>query len=149
MKIRIFVAAVMAAISLSAHVQAESEADQVRHLLHKTFDKPESRLVVDPVVVAEGYAIAGWSQGDMGGRALLQSKHGRWMLILCAGDGIKSAEALSSAGIPSSAATSLATGLAKAEEKIPPYRLALFSKFEGLIRMDEAGNHPPVHHHKH
>ncbi|WP_245322922.1 copper uptake system-associated protein [Bradyrhizobium valentinum] len=68
---------------------AGPDEDAVRHLLHTTFDKPEARVVVDPVAVADGYALAGWTQGEMGGRALLRHRQGRWALILCAGDGIR------------------------------------------------------------
>jgi hypothetical protein len=39
----------------------------------------------------------------------------------------------------------LAGALAKAERTVPADRLAMFARFEGLLRMDEAGNHPPVH----
>jgi hypothetical protein len=84
----------------------------------------------------------------MGGRALLQNKKGHWALILCAGDGIKTAEALRHAGIAADAATALAQALATAEQSVPTDRPAMFARFEGLVRMDEAGNHPPVNDHK-
>jgi hypothetical protein len=69
------------------------------------------------------------------------------MRILCAGDGIESAEALRQAGIAPDVAGVLSQALAKAEQAVPADRLAMFAKFEGLVRMDEAGNHPPVHDH--
>lgn len=128
---------------------AGPDEDAVRHLLHAIFDKADTKLVVEPVVVAAGYAIAGWTQGEMGGRTLLQDKHGRWTLILCAGDGIKSADALRQAGLAPDTATTLAQALAQAEQTVPADRLAMFSRFEGLVRMDETGNHPPVDHQKH
>ncbi len=128
---------------------AGPDEDAVGRLLHATFDKPDAQLVVDPIVVNAGYAIAGWTQGDMGGRALLQNKGGHWTLILCAGDGIKSAEALRHTGIAPVAADGLANALARAEQAVAPSRLAMFARFEGLLRMDEAGNHPPVPDHKH
>lgn len=123
--------------------------DAVRHLLHSTFDKPESRLVVDPIAVADGYAMAGWTQGDTGGRALLQNKGGRWTLILCAGDGIRSADALRLAGLSPDAARNLSQALGNAERGVAAERLAMFAKFEGLVKMDESGNHPPVSHPRH
>lgn len=128
---------------------AGPEEDAVRHLLHATFDKPENRLVVDPVVVADGYAIAGWTQGEMGGRALLRNKGGRWRLILCAGDAIKSEDALRLAGLSAAAARALSQELNAAERQVTVERLALFARFEGQVRMDADGNHPPVTHHKH
>lgn len=129
-----------------AGAKAGPDEDAVRHLLHGTFDKPEARLTVDPVVVVGIYAMAGWSQGDMGGRALLRHKGHEWSLILCAGDGIKTAEALRHAGIASADAAALADKVAEAEARLPRERIALFSKFEGVVMMNADGSHPPVHH---
>ena len=131
--------------SLIGSAIAGPDEDAVRDLLHSSFDKPEAKLVVGPVVATAGYAIADWTQAETGGRALLRNKHGHWTIILCAGDGIRSAEALRHAGIAPDVARALADALAKAEQTVSPDRLAMFARFEGLLRMDEAGNHPPVH----
>jgi copper(I)-binding protein len=122
------------------------EVGRIKHLLHATFDKPQSQLVVDPVVVSGDHAIAGWSQADMGGRALLRLRHGTWSLILCSGDGIKSPEALRHAGVPARDAAELVVALAAVEAKLPRERLALFAKFEGTLMMNADGSHPPVQH---
>lgn len=116
---------------------ADVEADIAR-LLHGMFDKPGAALEVAPVVVAGDFAIAGWTQGEMGGRALLRRKGAAWVITLCAGDGIKSREALRQAGVPEQEATSLARDLAAAESKIDAQRVAMFSRFEGLVTMDGA-----------
>ncbi|MGN6410938.1 MAG: copper uptake system-associated protein [Nitrobacter sp.] len=130
--------------SLIGSAIAGADEDAVRDLLHSTFDKLDVKLVVAPVVATAGYAIADWTQGEMGGRALLRNRHGRWTIILCAGDGI-GAEALRHVGIAPDVADELAEALAKAEGTVPAGCLAMFARFEGLLRMDEAGNHPPVH----
>ena len=122
---------------------AGADEDAVRHLLHSTFDKPDAHLVVEPVVVSGGYAIAGWTQADMGGRALLRSQHERWAIILCAGDAIKAKDAMIRAGVPAQQATDLEQNLALAEGKLSPNALAMFSRFEGLVMMDGTRN---VHH---
>jgi hypothetical protein len=122
------------------------EAGSIRKLLTDTFDKPDLRLVVDPVVVSGEYAIAGWSQGEMGGRALMRRRKGEWSLILCSGDGIKSPAALTQAGLPSPAAQTLSRILADAEKNLPVERLALFARFEGTVMMDSGGAHPPSSH---
>ncbi|MDR6304393.1 hypothetical protein GGQ85_002100 [Nitrobacter vulgaris] len=147
--LRTLVALIVALFGLTGAAGAGADEDAVRHLLHTAFDKPEQKLVIEPLVVGAGYAIAGWTQGDMGGRALLQNKHGRWTLILCAGDGIKTADALRQAGVASDAADALAQALTKAEQSVAAERLAMFARFEGLLRIDEAGDHPPIPHHKH
>jgi hypothetical protein len=48
-----------------------------------TFDEPDHRLEVAPVAVVGDNAVAGWVQGNQGGRALLRKRNGKWVLILC------------------------------------------------------------------
>jgi hypothetical protein len=60
--------------SLAGSAIAWPDEDAGRDLLHLTFDKPEAKLDVAPVVALAGYAIAGWTQGETGGRALLQAR---------------------------------------------------------------------------
>jgi hypothetical protein len=74
---RLIIRSVIAAILgllCTAPVMAGPEEDSIRQLLFSAFDKPNSRLDVEPIVVAGDYAIAGWSQSDMGGRALLRRR---------------------------------------------------------------------------
>lgn len=89
-------------------------------------------------------AVAGWTQGDMGGRALLRRKQQVWEIILCAGDGIRSRDALAKAGIPNQDAATLERELAEAESKLEPQHVAMFSRFEGMLMMDGSGAHPPA-----
>ncbi len=149
--LRTSVAALVVLCSLAGVATAGPDEDAVRHLLHATFDKPEARLVVDPVVVVGDHAIAGWSQGDMGGRALLRKKGAAWDIVLCAGDDLKKADLLVKVGMPDARAKALSADLAKAEAMLPPARLPLFSKFEGLVMVDRDGGHhgpglPAAHH---
>jgi hypothetical protein len=118
-----------------------SDQDAIRAAMMKTWDKPDARLVVDPVVVSGDHAIAGWSQGDMGGRALLRKKGHAWDVVLCAGDDLKKTDVLTKVGLPAAAAKALSASLATAEAKVPPDRLALFSKFEGLVMVSGEGHH--------
>jgi hypothetical protein len=139
---RSLVAAVLLAFVCAGPAAAGPDEDAVRHLLSATFDKPEFRIVVGPIVVIGHHAVAGWSQGDTGGRALLQRHSDSWSLILCSGDGIKSAEALRQAGLPAAEATALSGRLAEAEREISPARLALFAKFEGTMMMGSQPGSP-------
>ncbi|MFZ2989288.1 copper uptake system-associated protein [Ideonella sp.] len=127
---------------------ADATADQaaIREVLMRTFDKPEARLRVAPVVVEGDHSVAGWVQGERGGRALLRRHGGKWQVTLCAGDGLKDAKVLHEAGITPAAASALAKGLAAAESKLPAAQRAKFSTFDGVVRMDAGGHHPPVHH---
>jgi hypothetical protein len=121
----------------------------ISNLLHTTFDRPEAPLTIAPIVVAGDHAIAGWVQGDMGGRALLRKREQNWVLILCAGDGIKSRDALVQAGIPNREAATLEHDLAAAEAKLPQQQVSMFSRFEGIMMMEAEGSHPPIHNSAH
>lgn len=141
--IRFIVSAVMLLAGLS-HALAGPDEDAIGHLLHDSFDKPESRLVVDPIVVVADHAVAGWTQGDRGGRALLRRAAGQWRIVLCSGDAIRSGTALRQAGLPERDAETLAHRLAVAESTIPESRRALFATFEATVMMDsENGAHRP------
>jgi hypothetical protein len=134
-------------LSFASPVLAQT-ADEaaISKLLHTTFDRPEARLTIAPVVVAGSNAIAGWAQGETGGRALLRKKGESWQLILCAGDGIKSRDALAKAGVPAHDAAALERDLAAAESNLPAQHVAMLSRFEGMLMMDASGHHPPVGH---
>ena len=131
---------------LSVAAQAADSADQaaIRKAMMAIWDKPEDRLTVDPIVVVADHAIAPWSQGPRGGRALLQrNPQGQWKVAACAGDGFKDAKTLEMAGIPAPVVRQLLAGLNKAEAAVPAPRRALFSTFDGIVRMDASGTHAP------
>jgi hypothetical protein len=132
-------------LMFAAPVMAQTvDESAISELLHTTFDRPEAPLTIAPIVVGGNYAIAGWTQGDMGGRALLRRKEQNWILILCAGDGIKSRGGLVQAGIPIQDAVALERDLAAAEAKLPPQQRSMLSRFEGVMMMESDGSHPPV-----
>jgi copper(I)-binding protein len=128
-------------------LSADTRADQaaIRDLMRGAFDRPEAPLAVEPIVVQDDVAVAGWAQAETGGRALLRKTHGKWMLVLCSGDALKDSAALGQMGIAPAAAATLAKAVVAAERSLPPARLAMFSRFEGIVRMDESGDHPPGH----
>lgn len=125
-----------------ALAQDLDDAGAVRHLLMQTFDKPEARLTVDPVTVEGDLAVAGWAQGDRGGRALLRRKDGGWTLILCSGDALKDATALRQFGLTQRQAQTLAAAVTTAESNLDPTLTEKFSRFDGIVLMDEHGAHP-------
>jgi hypothetical protein len=141
MTLRSGLACVVAATTLlCSGSYAGDDSNLIRGVLMAAFDKPEARLVVEPIVVAQSHAIADWIQADRGGRALLKrSPHG-WALILCSGDAIKSADALQRAGVSPSDAVSLSSGLMAAEAEVPPARRILFSSFEGTVEMGQGAH---------
>ena len=112
--------AISAATAWAAPVTVDETT--IASLLHGKFDKPGEMLMVESIVVTGDHAIADWTQGQMGGRALLRRGQQQWTLILCAGDGIKSAEAMQMGGIQPADAKTLETALATAEAKLSPER---------------------------
>ena len=141
--VRLFIATLLIAPLIAVAAPADETA--IRKVMTSTWDKPESRLEISPGVVSGDWAIAGWTQGERGGRALmLRSRHGDWSVLACGGDGLKDAKALAMTGMPEPTARTLAASLAKAEARLPASRLAKFSTFDGLVRMDAAGHHPPA-----
>ena len=117
------------------------EQTAVMAVMHGMFDKPGSELIIEPVVVEDGFAVADWIQGSMGGRAFLKYGAGKWTLVLCTGDEIRSAEALKASGVPTGTAERLAASIAEAEKNISPDRLKMFASFQGTVRMDEHAGH--------
>jgi hypothetical protein len=118
-----------------------AEQDAVRQLLMKTFDKAEARLSVDPIVVDGDVAIAGWVQGDLGGRALLRRKGDLWEIDLCAGDALKESASLEKLGLQKPRAETLAAAVQAAERRLDPDVLQKFSRFDGVFAVDEKGGH--------
>jgi hypothetical protein len=142
----LLVVCVCIAFSPRAHANDASEQEAIIHAMKKIFHRPEAPLQVDPVALEGDAAIAGWSQGEMGGRAFLRKRKGEWTIILCSGDQLKATETLLTAGLPKQQAEKLAARLSDAEKNLPSARLALFAKFDGLLRIENGQDHPP---HKH
>jgi len=116
----------------------------IRTVMLSIWDNPQARLDIAPVVIVEDWAIAGWVQGERGGRALLRrDAHGQWQVSVCGGDGLKDAKVLELTGMSAHTAHALAQQVEHTEASLPAARRALFATFEGMLRMDGAGNHPP------
>ncbi len=129
------------ALLLPAGARAgEADAVAIRRRMMELFDKPDRPLTVDPVVIADAFAIASWTQGDIGGRALLRRDHGAWRIILCSGDALTTAPLIEQAGASAAVAAALVRRLAAAEAAIDPARRAYFSRFQGVVPVED-GDH--------
>ncbi|WCM86558.1 copper uptake system-associated protein [Acidovorax sp. NCPPB 3576] len=139
---RIAMALVLFLNALTCMAGESPDEAAIRQVILSTWNKPNAPVEVGPVVVAGGNAIAGWTQGTRGGRALMaRDKAGRWSVAACGGDGLKEAKLLESTGMGEARAKQLSAALAQAESAIPAARRAQFSTFDGLVRMDAAGQH--------
>lgn len=122
-------------------------------LMKHTWDKPDLPLVVGPIALVGDAAVADWTQGANGGRALLKRNDSLWSVVLCAGDGLKSEETLRSSGLSSAQAQRITQALAAKEQVVLPERLAAMTSFKGLVRMhpshestDASASHDGSHH---
>ncbi|MGB5083820.1 MAG: copper uptake system-associated protein [Methylocystis silviterrae] len=115
---------------------ADDGADAARRLLFETFDKPETRLFVDAVVVEGDSAVADWRQGELGGRAFLTRKGDAWTIALCAGDALKDGATLEKLGVSRTNAEALSRRLATEEKRLSPDVVERFSRFDGIAAVE-------------
>jgi hypothetical protein len=129
--------ALVCVTSFSASAMAHgTDQEQIEHAMMATFDKPNNPLKLAPVVVQGDYAVAGWIQGDKGGRALLQKTHDHWQISVCGGDGLTQAKVLETTGMPAATAKALADAVVVAESKLSPHQRHLFGSFEGMMKVE-------------
>jgi len=115
-----------------------TDAASIVHLIKSTWEKPDSPLVVEPVVTVGDHGVAGWVQGERGGRALLRRQAGKWKVVACGGDAMKDASVLAQAGMQEKTARELARQIAVAESRIPVEQRQKFSLFGATVHMDSA-----------
>lgn len=129
--------------ALPGTVQNEISMDEIaiRQLMLETWDKPEARLIIEPVVVEGDYALASWVQGERGGRAILARRDGNWQVIVCTGDGAKDPANVQQTGMPADVAHRLVRDLVMAEEKLPAAQRKQFSLFGKDMHMEEKTHH--------
>jgi superoxide dismutase, Fe-Mn family len=121
-----------APVTFARTTSAEDRAT-IRTLLEHTWQTPKSPLRVAPVSIVGDHAIAGWRQGERGGRALLHRTGATWSAVLCSGDALLEPAFLREAGVDD--ADALAAAAVAAERDIPHNDRAAFARFDGVVRM--------------
>jgi hypothetical protein len=142
--------AALISISLSTGVWAatvQTDAEQIREVLMKTWDKPEARLQVNPVSISGDYALASWQQGERGGRAVLARRGHHWTVTVCGGEGIMDPKLLSKTGMELANAQKLVRDLRAQEATLDQAARKRFASFSGWVPIDSQGAHPahPAH----
>ncbi|MCO7613931.1 copper uptake system-associated protein [Pseudomonas protegens] len=129
--------------TLSSGVLADTSTDQQRieQMMRHTWERPDAPLHVGPVTVEGEHAVAGWTQGERGGRALLKRNSMGWRVVLCAGDALLDPATLHSAGLTPEAAASLSKTVAQAESTQAPERVKQFALFKGVMQVDKDAAH--------
>ncbi len=129
-----------ASVAPAADLGPTDAAVRIAQTMKLQFDQAGMPLEVDPVTVEGAHAIAGWTRGDTGGRALLQRVGGDWEIVLCAGDALLRANTLIAAGLAPAAAARLLTGVRRAEASLSSARREKLSRFATIVRVRQA--HP-------
>lgn len=123
---------------------APNSEDEIKLVISKIYDKPDHKVETAPVAVVDKFAIADWTQGNRGGRALMKNINGQWAVAACGADGFKDVKNLEDAGIPTKTAQQLIKKLTQLEKSIDPARVHLFSLFG---TKDDPKNMEEHHHH--
>jgi hypothetical protein len=128
-------AAMIVVASCSRTTSDHEDITAIEAVMRATWDRPEAPLDTGPIAVSGDYAVADWTQGDMGGRALFR-RDGSWKVVLCAGDGIRTSAGLQGVGVPVQDARELEAELARLERDVTADRLEAVSRFAGVVRME-------------
>lgn len=125
-----FTLPVLLAMSAPLYAGEGEDRQSIEKLLKDNFEKPALPLRVTPISFSENYAVAGWTQGERGGRALLKKEKGAWVLQACGGDGLKQVAVLQNSGLTRDGAVRLVSEIEQAERRIPSSDVEKFSRFE-------------------
>jgi hypothetical protein len=112
-----------------------SDAKAINALMRQTWDRADNPIQLGPTAIVGDTAVADWTQGKMGGRALLERRSGRWTVVLCAGETIRTQHGLSQVGLKPRVARAIAQKLSVAEREVSADRLALMAGFQGVVSM--------------
>ncbi len=115
---------------------------QIKQLISKSFDRPDSKVQTHSVVVVDNYAIVDWSQDKKAGRALLELQNEKWQLRLCGGKGLKQVASLVQSSVPAATAGKLIKQLTEDEASLDTRLLQSFDSFGPSMKFsDTNSNH--------
>lgn len=130
----------MAVVAAGGAAAGSGDAEAIAAMLRSTFERPDAPLDVQPVAVSGDFAVADWTQGEAGGRALAERRSDVWAVVACGGDALREAAKLEAMGVPAADAAAIATALNAMEASVDPDRLARMAAFGDTITMGEGGH---------
>jgi hypothetical protein len=135
----------------SGALSAEALTDeaQIQAVIGKTYDKPNNKVNTTPISVADDFAVADWTQGKRGGRALMKRIDGNWEILACGNDGLKDTKSLVKAGMSEKTASAIVKKLSDLEKLEDPKRLAKFNLFGTPNDPINKNEDDPHKHHRH
>lgn len=133
-----FASLILILVTLSTGALADTAQEQktIEHLMRHTWERPGSPLNVGPITLEGDHAIAGWTQGERGGRALLGKNDQGWRVLLCAGDALLNPTTLQNAGLTLEASIQMSQYVIQAESKLSSNRVKQFALFKGVMKVD-------------
>jgi hypothetical protein len=87
-------------------VKADSKAIQQAALKHLNSQGIKPNANLGDIAEVNGYALVGWTRGEMAGNALLRKKGSRW-IVVTSGGGSLGVQGLVEAGVPKQTAEKL------------------------------------------
>jgi hypothetical protein len=135
----------------SGALSAETLTDeaQIQAVIGKTYDKPNNKVNTTPISIADDFAVADWTQGKRGGRALMKRINGNWEILACGNDGLKDTKSLVKAGMSEKTASTIVKKLSDLEKLVDPKRLAKFNLFGTPNDPINKNEDDPHKHHRH
>lgn len=119
---------------------SSSDSEQIAQLLKAQWDKPDTPLAVEILEIQSDTAVAGWAQGEKGGRAFLRKHYDAWQLVACAGEQIKQVDFLHSLGVSKTQAQSLVDKMTATESKLPAQLVGQYDSFKEVVMLQN-GKH--------
>jgi hypothetical protein len=123
------VAAVVGVSGCDTKSSLEEEKAAIVDLVQSVHGGASSATTVEPVVVRTKYGVADWTQGDTGGRVLVQKDGRGWKVVATAGEEMRDASFLTKQGVPELEAKALANSLIATERQLPGAQLDKFDKY--------------------
>lgn len=127
----------LAACGSPQAVNSGADVAVIEAQMHARFDRPDAKLDAGPIVVSGNHAVADWTQGPMGGRALFERHDGAWTIVLCSGEALREAAFLKQARVPAPDAEAIARLLRDVERGLAPVRRAKMRSFIGTVTADQ------------
>ena len=118
------------ALTHSQILLAAGSGDEVKQMLSQTFDKPNNPVTTEVVVVQGNYALADWTQGSKGGRALLVKTPESWKVLVCGGEGLTRVDNIKGARVPEKTAQSLVSQLVDNEKMLSNEKIKRINSFK-------------------
>ena len=113
--------------------QNSDDATEIESAMKASFERPEATLTVAPITVQGNVAVAGWTQGDKGGRAFLRNDGAGWSVQLFSGESLVLPASYISMGLGAGAAKRLADAVNTAEADTAPDLIARLNSFDGTV----------------